>query len=377
MRLAITKAGRSSRWNGLRAAARPRRLQPRLPRDLEAVTLHCLEKEPSRRYPSALALAEDLERFREGKHVVARPVGAGARLARACRRRPLVALLLVLLAASLCGGLGGVAWKWLEANEQRDLASAHAQRADAEKKAALYQAYRASLAAAGAALENHDVADADRQLKAAPQDLLGWEWRHLHSRLDDSSAVLPLAFGESSSLIHGPDRLRVGISTGAGVLFSSTGASLTYSPDGRWLAVRTADEQTILLLDARTHETAARFSSREKRGSRAAFSPDSRWLASCGQDNTVRLWQLKSGESQVLRGHTDEIFAVAFHPDGSRLATGGRDGAVWLWELRAARRSCGYQDIKAISIRWPSAPTARHWLPAPGTAHFASGIRRR
>src|SRR5262249_14693235 len=54
---------------------RPGHLQPRLPRDLEAITLHCLEKEPSRRYPSALALAEDLERYREGQPVVARPVG--------------------------------------------------------------------------------------------------------------------------------------------------------------------------------------------------------------------------------------------------------------------------------------------------------------
>jgi hypothetical protein len=85
---------------------RPRGLQPRLPRDLEAITLHCLEKEPGRRYPSALALADDLERFREGKHVVARPVGAVARLARACRRRPLVALLLALLTVSLGTGWG-------------------------------------------------------------------------------------------------------------------------------------------------------------------------------------------------------------------------------------------------------------------------------
>src|SRR5262249_57272829 len=114
------------------------------------------------RYPSALTLAEDLRRCREGKQVVARPVGAVARLARACRRRPLVTLLLALLAVSLFGGLGGVTWKWLEADEQRNLANAHARQADDEKKAALYQAYRASLAAASAALEIHDVADAAR-----------------------------------------------------------------------------------------------------------------------------------------------------------------------------------------------------------------------
>ena len=67
--------------------ARPRRWQPRLPRDLEAITLHCLEKEPARRYPSALALAEDLQSFREGKPVAARPVGWAARLARSRRAR--------------------------------------------------------------------------------------------------------------------------------------------------------------------------------------------------------------------------------------------------------------------------------------------------
>jgi WD40 repeat protein len=131
-------------------------------------------------------------------------------------------------------------------------------------------------------------------------------------------------------------------------LFSTEGLALAYSPDGRWLAVRAADEKEVLLLDARTHETAARFGGHENIVFKAAFSPDSCRLATCSRDRTVRLWQIdpltlpsppaKGGdgtvrECQVLRGHTGDIYAVAFHPDGTRLATAARDGAVWLWDL--------------------------------------------
>jgi serine/threonine protein kinase len=60
----------------------PRQLQPSVPRDLETVCLKCLEKEATRRYASALDLADDLERFLQGRPVAAVPLSARQRLAR-------------------------------------------------------------------------------------------------------------------------------------------------------------------------------------------------------------------------------------------------------------------------------------------------------
>ena len=116
-------------------------------------------------------------------------------------------------------------------------------------------------------------------------------------------------------------------------LFSAEGRALAYSPDGRWLATLAADEKVVVLLDARTHETAARFQGHEEFVHKVAFSPDGRHLASCSRDRTVRLWEIDGAACRVLRGQTDEVFAVAFHPDGRRLATAGKDRAVWLWDV--------------------------------------------
>jgi hypothetical protein len=71
----------------------PAQLNPRVPRDLQTICLKCLRKEPSQRYATALQLAEDVQRFRRGEPIQARPVSTLERVRKWAQRRPAVAAL--------------------------------------------------------------------------------------------------------------------------------------------------------------------------------------------------------------------------------------------------------------------------------------------
>jgi serine/threonine-protein kinase len=97
----------------------PRFLQPKVPRDLETICLRCLHKEAGKRYASAEALAEDLERFLAGEPIRARPVGSAERFWRWCRRNPLAASLAGALGLIVIGSLMGLTGLYLNADSQR------------------------------------------------------------------------------------------------------------------------------------------------------------------------------------------------------------------------------------------------------------------
>ena len=127
----------------------PRLLQSKTPRDLETICLKCLHKEPRKRYADAATLADDLQRFQEGKPIAARPVGWVERGWRWRQRNPVVAGLAAAVVVSLLAGAAVASYFGVQAtrraeqlaaenrraNANADLATAHAVETETERVA--------------------------------------------------------------------------------------------------------------------------------------------------------------------------------------------------------------------------------------------------
>jgi WD40 repeat protein/tRNA A-37 threonylcarbamoyl transferase component Bud32 len=287
----------------------PGRIRAEVDRDLEAVCLKCLEKQPARRYGSAEALAEDLERWLAGEPTLARPFGPLGRALRWCRRKPLhtalIALVVLLLVGSMTALVVGL------------VAMARSNAVDQERAAALRrQLYAADMRLAYDTLQHGEANQllnllAGHEPKSGEEDLRSFEWFYL-KRLADSLPRERVCYRG-----HGCEVM-----------------CAIFAPDGR--EVVSGDENgAIHFWDPRTGVPRAVWRGHKDDVNGLHFSPDGRTLASGGEDGTVRLWDVATGKVLAQVRHPDgEVEGVCFSPDGRRVVAPGAKGRVCVWNVK-------------------------------------------
>ena len=111
--------------------------------------------------------------------------------------------------------------------------------------------------------------------------------------------------------------------------------SIAFSPDGITLAAG-GENKTISLWNVSTGELQSTLRDSDWVGP-VSFAPDGRTLASASADQSVKLWDIRTGSVRVVLKHSAPVRSVSFSPDGAVVASSGDDGAVRLWEAESGR----------------------------------------
>jgi WD40 repeat protein/predicted Ser/Thr protein kinase len=303
----------------------PRKLNVSVAPDLEAIVLHCLEKEPSRRYATATELIEDLDAFLRGDPLrhAARPTWLTVLRAR-IRKQPLLwglgAALVVAIVAGAGFGAYGLVTAAREAEERARVEREERARTEAEKR-------KAEERLAGIYLEKGRQAF-DRGDTAAAA-LFYAEAEAIHPS--------PAARANAAAALRGPARLRA-------ILADEGGSHLGFSPDGKLLLV--SGRQNGLRLWSVDDVRKVADIPGAKPVLHVAFSPDSRRLLARTIDSTV-IYDPAAGralcEIRPPKGSRDPLFTA----DGRRVLSAGEDGVVAFWHAETGEPAPGRIGLPA------------------------------
>jgi eukaryotic-like serine/threonine-protein kinase len=326
------------------APEKPRSVNSLVPRDLETIALKCLEKEPSKRYTSAEALANDLRRFLEGRAILARRTSTVEKLQRWAKRNPAVAALLAAVFVSLTAGTVVSTLLAIQADQNAEQARKEAERADQN--------------ATTARLAEQTAKDAEKAAKEAERDRTEQLWRSLIERARagrtsgrmgqrfDGLTALKQAAGirptleirnEAIACLALVDLRLAPPGTPApkqpGGTFNSGG--VPRDPLRGWEAVRFA---TALEVRRPGGKTELRLPlPDEPRG--VVWRPDGRLLAAGCEDMVIHVWRMPFGEPQtMLHDGQAAAYDLAFSPSGRFLCSREIGGAVRFWDAVIGRQ---------------------------------------